>query len=324
MLWIGIGAVVAASIGVWLHSQSVLRPIRDLTKASAKIAAGSLDDPIQVTRGDEIGQLARSFEGMRKRLKESQEERHRWEDEIEARVRQRTQEVQSLLGKVISAQEEERMRIARELHDEPAQNLVALLAGIQAAEAALPSSPSKAKQTLSSLRPSAKRALEEMRKSILDLRPSALDDLGLAPAIRWYAESRLKPAGLNVHWDAPREPDHLPEPTAIALFRITQEAITNTVKHAQAHQVWIRISCEDSVIAIEVQDDGRGFDEKSLHPSPTDTRGLGILGMKERASLVGGVVKIESGQGKGTTVRIEVPVEGGNDGFGQGDSNSNR
>jgi signal transduction histidine kinase len=308
MVWIGIGGVLVASVGAWLHGRGVVRPIRALTSASAKIAAGSLDEPIEPTREDEVGQLALSFETMRQRLKESLEERRRWEEQLEARVRERTHEVQSLLGKVISAQEEERMRIAREMHDESAQGLVALLAGIQTAEADLPSSPGKAKATLAGLRPLAKQALEEMRKNILELRPSALDDLGLAPATRWYAESRLHPAGITLHWDTNGALGNTSEPTAIAIFRITQEAINNVVKHAEASQVWMRLEVSDETLAVEVRDDGRGYDVEEMRPSATDTRGLGILGMRERASLVGGVMEIDSRPGEGTTVRVAAPL----------------
>ncbi len=314
MLWIGIGGMVVASAGAWLHGRGVVQPIRELTEASAKMAAGSLDNPIRVSRRDEVGQLASSFETMRVRLKESLEERRRWEEQLEARVRERTREVQSLLGKVISAQEEERMRIARDLHDESAQDLVALLAGVQTAEAALPSAPDKARETLAGLKSVATQALQEMRKSILDLRPSALDDLGLAPAIRWYAEYRLSPLDIKFMWEAKGEPGQLPEPTVIALFRITQEAITNVVKHADARHVWIRFDATDSTVSIDVRDDGEGFDPERLHPSPSDTRGLGILGMKERASLVGGTVEIDSTPGRGTSVRIAVSIhQGGGD-----------
>ncbi len=309
MVWIGVGGVLVASVGAWLHARGVVRPIRALTSASARIAAGSLDEPIKSTREDEVGQLALSFETMRLRLKESLEERRRWEEQLEARVRERTREVQSLLGKVISAQEEERMRIAREMHDESAQELVALLAGIQTAEAALPSSPEKAKETLAGLKPLAKQALEEMRKNILDLRPSALDDLGLAPATRWYAESRLLPAGITLHWDTRGALGHTSEPTAIAIFRITQEAINNVVKHAQASQVWMRLEVTDDTLAVEIRDDGQGCDAEAMSPSATDRGGLGILGMKERASLVGGVVEIDSRPGEGMTVRVVVPLK---------------
>jgi len=311
LLWTGLGAVVVASAGVWLHSRSVVRPIRELTKASATIAAGGLDDPIHMRREDEVGQLARSFEAMRLRLRESQEQRLRWEEELESRVRQRTQEVQSLLRRIISAQEEERMRIARELHDESAQDLLALLAGVQAAEMALPGSPQKAKEVLTGVKPSAKRALEDMRKSILELRPSALDDLGLAPAIRGFAESRLRLANIELRWEAVDELDDLPEPTTIALFRIAQAAINNVVQHSQASHVRIHLSSTESHVAIEVQDDGLGFDFASLRPSPTDTRGLGILGMKERANLIGGTVELDSEPGQGTTVRIRAPIRPG-------------
>ncbi len=311
MLWIGAGALFVASAGVVLHSRSVVRPLRLLTDASAKIAAGALGDPIHMRREDEVGQLARSFETMRQRLQESQEQRLRWEEELESRVRQRTQEVQSLLRRVISAQEEERMRIARELHDESAQDLLALLAGVQAAEMALPDSPQRAKEVLIGVKPSAKRALEDMRKSILELRPSALDDLGLAPAIRGFAESRLRPANIELRWDAVDELDDLPEPTTITLFRITQAAINNVVQHAQASHVGIRLSSTETHVAIEVQDDGLGFDYAGLRHSPSDTRGLGILGMKERANLIGGTVELDSVQGQGTTVRIRAPIQPG-------------
>ena len=259
MLLLGIGAVIAAAAAVLLHSRGVIGPIRDLTRASAKIAAGALDNPIETNRRDEVGQLAGSFETMRIRLRESQQERELWEQELEERVRQRTLEVQSLLGRVISAQEEERLRIARDLHDASAQELVALLAGIQAAEASIPSSPDKARQTLSDLRPVAKRALEEMRKSMLDLRPSALDDLGLASAIRWYAENRLR-AGLELCWDVTGNFEDLPAPTAIALYRIAQEALNNVARHSQAKTVWIRLQADDDETLVEVRDDGRGFD----------------------------------------------------------------
>lgn len=306
ILWLGVSAVVVASCGVMLYSRSVVRPIRALTSASSKIAAGALDNPIHVKREDEVGQLANSFETMRQRLRESQEQSRRWEHELEARVRERTAQVQSLLGKVISAQEEERMRIARDLHDDSAQELVALLAGIQAAEAALPADPDKAGRVLAGIRPAAKRALEEMRKSILDLRPSALDDLGLAPAIRWYAESRLKPA-IDLDWKAVSEFDDLGEPTVITLFRIAQEAVNNIARHSDASTASISLSSTDDTVAIDISDDGKGFDTQRLETSPADSRGLGILGMNERVGLLGGSVQITSKPGKGTSVRICVP-----------------
>lgn len=313
MLYFGFGALLVASIAAWLHARSVVRPIRELTGASSRIAAGALDTAIVSRRDDEVGELARSFESMRVQLKAHLEERQRWEEELEGRVRERTQEVDWLLGKVISAQEEERKRIARELHDETAQAVASLLVGIQTADEALPLSAAEAKAALDRIKPQATRALEEMRKMILDLRPSALDDLGLVSAIRWYAENTLEPAGVAVSCKVSGKEKRLPGPLETALFRMAQEAINNIARHAQAEKAELQLRFANRKVVIDVKDDGKGFDVRQVAASSDETRGLGLLGMKERAALFGGSVQVESKLGRGTRVHIEVPVEDGED-----------
>lgn len=313
MLYFGFGALLVASIAAWLHARSVVRPIRELTDASSRIAAGALDTPVLSRRDDEVGELARSFDSMRVKLKAHLEERQRWEEELEGKVRERTREVNWLLGKVISAQEEERKRIARELHDDTAQALATLLVGIQTADEALPPSAAEAKDALDRIKPQATRALEEMRKMILDLRPSALDDLGLASAIRWYAETSLEPAGVAVSCTVSGREKRLPGPLETALFRMAQEAINNVARHADARRARLQVRFADSQVVIDVEDDGKGFDVEEVVASSDETRGLGLLGMKERAALFGGRVQIESTPGRGTRVHIEVPVQDGED-----------
>jgi len=313
MLYFGFGSLLVVSIAAWLHARGVVRPIRELTNASSRIAGGALDTPIVPRRDDEVGELARSFESMRVKLKAHLEERQRWEQELEGKVRERTQEVNWLLGKVISAQEEERKRVARELHDDTAQALATMLVGIQTADDALLESPTEAKAALARLKPQATRALEEMRKMILELRPSDLDDLGLVSAIRSYAESSLEPAGVAVSCKVSGKEKRLPGPLETALFRMAQEAINNVARHAEAKNAQLHLRFAKRRFVIDAEDDGKGFDVQEVVTSTDETRGLGLLGMKERAALFGGSVDVESGPGHGTRVHIEMPVEDGED-----------
>jgi signal transduction histidine kinase len=315
VLIFGLGALVVGSGAAWFHARTVVRPIRDLTDASRRIAAGSLDDPIVATREDEVGELARSFDTMRVKLRDSLEESRRWTDELEMRVRERTRELESLnksraelLGKVISAQEEERKRIARELHDESAQALAALLVELQAMDEALPSSAREAKRSLARVKSQTTKALTDMRQIILDLRPSVLDELGLVAAVRWYARTRLDSTRVTVSVDVGGRQKRLPGSVETAMFRIAQEAINNVVKHAEARSVRVQLEFTDDIISLLVKDDGRGFDVKAVTRAEDGTARLGLAGMTERATLLGGIAAIESEPGRGTQIRVEIPT----------------
>ncbi len=480
----GIGAILVASVAAWFHARSVVKPIRDLTGAAGRIAAGALNDPIIVTRDDEVGTLARSFETMRGRLKDSRQQQIRWEKELEERVRQRTEELERrnrelaalndiaasvsrsldpetimsasldrvldtmradagsillaegsasgkslgahrglpegseqgclgsvvrncpcdraiqtgeavlveggtsladelhetcgarlfassaavplrakdralgvllvhsrrprhigsqdmallsaigntvgvavenallhrelrekeevrthLLSRAISAQEEERKRIARELHDESAQLLATLLVEIGTAEDLLPDAAGRARGILSRAKTDASRALTGMRQMILDLRPSALDDLGLVAAVQWYANTRLEQAGATVHLNMDRSRRRLPAAIETALFRIAQEAINNVARHSSATTVSIGLRFTDSAVSLTVEDDGHGFDTTAVARGQNGGGGLGLLGMKERAALLGGQATIDSQPGHGTRIAVDVPLE---------------
>jgi len=321
LLVYGVIALAISSVAAWLHAHTVVRPIRRLTSDAARMASGDLDSPIVVARADEIGELGRRFDEMRVKLKASLEESARWADELEHRVDERTREVEEknrelnvlnrirrqLLGKTISAQEEERKRLARELHDDSAQTLTAVLMTLKTAEDALPACPDEARQAMGRSRSQLELALREIRKAIVDLRPSALDDLGLAAAVRWYATEHLRPYGIKVAFSIAGDEQLATGAAATAVFRIVQEAVSNAVRHSGARKVRITLDFGASAVVTEVRDDGAGFDPAGFHQPQESGRGLGLLGMRERAELFGGDVDIESGPGKGTTVRVRIP-----------------
>ena len=321
LLVYGILALVISSVAAWLHAHTVVRPIRRLSGDAARMASGDLDSPIVVARNDEIGELGRRFDEMRVKLKASLEESAHWAQELEHRVEERTREVEEknrelnvlnrirrqLLAKTISAQEEERKRLARELHDDSAQTLTAVLMTLKTAEDALPAGPHDARTAMDRSRSQLELALREIRKAIVDLRPSALDDLGLAAAARSYATEHLRPYGIEVAFSISGDEQQATGAAATAVFRIVQEAVSNAARHSGAQEVRIVLDFGPTAVVTEVKDDGTGFDPAGFHQPHESGRGLGLLGMRERAELFGGDVDIESGPGKGTTVRVRIP-----------------
>lgn len=286
------------------------------------MASGDLDAEITIAREDEIGQLARRFDEMRVKLKASLEESARWAEDLEQRVEARTREAEDrnrelhalnrtrrqLLAKTISAQEEERKRLARDLHDDSAQTLTAVLMTLKSVEDALVADPKAAKAALDRSRSQLEMALREIRKAIVDLRPSALDDLGLASAIRFYADERLRPHGISLSLATVGDERRASGPAATALFRIVQEAVSNVAQHSAAASVRVSLEFGRKEILARVEDDGGGFDPASLRQPQESGRGLGLLGMRERAELFGGGVEIESTPGAGTSIRVRMPT----------------
>ncbi|MBI2165340.1 MAG: HAMP domain-containing protein [Chloroflexi bacterium] len=226
-------------------------------------------------------------------------------EELERKERVRAE----LLEKVIGAQEEERKRVAREIHDEPAQalagvifqvdNLKRRLAGVKDA------GPSA--QDVEELRQGVRAAMESLHRIITELRPQALDDLGFVTAIRWYAEQRLADRGVDTDLTVDGQADRLPPAIEIAAFRITQEAVNNVAKHAAASKVRITLRFGDSTISGEIEDDGQGFDPQIVTGLPSHGAGLGLLGMRERAALLGGNLTVDSSPGRGTRVSFTIP-----------------
>jgi signal transduction histidine kinase len=301
---------------LFLYARRVMRPLDRLTIVAKQIAQGDLDQRVESTSQNEVGQLALAFEEMRVQVQSMLRAQKQWNAELEARVRAKTSQLEELslvrdqlLGETITAQEEERRRVARELHDETCQSLAALIANLAAASR-LPEAELRLR--LDALRGTVADALKEVNRIVLDLRPTLLDDFGLGPALSWFAEQRLGEQTL-VEVSTPYPEIRLPPAIETTLFRIGQEAITNAAKYAQARHLYINLLLSQehpgATISLEIQDDGRGFDlEDSEVYSAGGRRHLGLHGMRERIALLGGSLEIESTPGRGTSLCAYVPL----------------
>ncbi|NLG69163.1 MAG: HAMP domain-containing protein [Firmicutes bacterium] len=218
-----------------------------------------------------------------------------------------------LLTRVMGAQEEERRRSARELHDSVGQSLTAIMLRIDWMLQVLRDPDGQLARRLGQLRQLAEATLEDVRRITYDLRPAALDDLSLAAAVIWYARTHLEPAGLTVVADVDACADlRLPPSVEIAVFRVAQEAVTNVLRHAGARRVEVRIHCQgdadQGTVEMTIVDDGRGFVPAEVM-ARRDRPPLGLLGMRERMDLVGGQLEIVSSPGQGTRVEVRVPFK---------------
>lgn len=226
-----------------------------------------------------------------------------WEE-----ARQREQVRGQLLKRVISAQEEERRRIARELHDGIGQSLNALVFGLNTVDASLQLGSDQVPDQMARLKISASDTVKELQDIIYDLRPSLLDDLGLMMALRWYAQERLEAYGVHVTLEFPQQGLRLPLEIETALFRVGQEAVTNIGKHAQAQQVTISLQTEPEKVRLEINDNGIGFELNHTLTGQGGRPAWGLLGMQERASLLGGELSIQSESGQGTQLCVTLPL----------------
>jgi signal transduction histidine kinase len=205
------------------------------------------------------------------------------------------------LRRAVQAQEVERRRLARELHDETGQALTSILLGLAVVERA--ESAEAAHAAAVDLRTLVVETLQDVRRLAVELRPSALDDFGLEPALRRLGQSVREAAALDVQVEARLGADRLPPDVETALYRIVQEALTNVVKHAGADRVSILVTRKPSSVLVVIEDDGRGFD-----PAQTQAAGLGLLGMNERVELLDGTFQVEAEPGAGTTLIVELPL----------------
>jgi signal transduction histidine kinase len=281
-------SLMLALLFAWGTARSVRRPTLELTAAAERMAAGDLETPLPpVPDGDEIGRLAKVLERLRLAL-----HRDAW--------RRQT------LRKVISAQEEERRRIARELHDDTAQALAAVGVSLEAALDGMPLSSSRWR--LESLKVLVNQSLTDLHRIIYDLRPSILDDLGLSAAIRWLTEEHLRRTGVVVKVESYGLDERLPSDIETAVFRVVQEALSNIERHAGADAVLVQVSLENGTLSLEIEDDGQGFEPETVGVTTGSARGLGLQGMRERVELMGGSFTLSSSPGRGTRIAITVSV----------------
>jgi signal transduction histidine kinase len=321
--WLTGGIVLLLAMGpvmAWGAAQSITRPVQALTVAAERLAGGDLEGSIpQVPQigDDEIGRLAQALEKMRRALRElfdivaesnaqlerRVEERTAELNRLNEQLREREEALARLYEKVVSAQEDERKRIARELHDDTSQSLAVLVMAIDSAQQAVKAGHVPRLDEAKAL---AVRTIEEVHRMILDLRPSVLDDLGLQSAIRWYAERHLAPRGISARCEFDARDRRYPAAFETAVFRVCQEAMSNVARHAGAETVLVQLSEADGRLSIEIEDDGKGFDPENV--ARRERRPFGLMGIRERVDILGGKVRIDSAPGKGTRIHFDVPL----------------
>jgi signal transduction histidine kinase len=213
--------------------------------------------------------------------------------------------LQHLSAQVLSAHEAERKRIARELHDDTAQALTSILVRLRLLERS--TGDETVKQNVEELRELTGGALESVRRMAMDLRPAALDDLGLVAALRAYCEKFSRNWPIRVEVTTSGLKRRLPREVELVLYRVVQEALTNVAKHSGATSAWVSLRRRSNVVTMTVRDDGRGFDPATV--GAADGSGLGLFGMRERLALVGGSTEIDSLVGRGTTITTRVLLQ---------------
>jgi len=227
-----------------------------------------------------------------------------YKHQAEARLQQSARQLKALSRHVLEVQELERRRVAVELHDELGQSLTAIKINLQLSQRM--NQQSLLELNLESIR-IVEDALQQVRRLATNLRPSILDDLGLAPALSWIAEQSAARGGFSVNFHHVRAQARLARDIETACFRIVQEALTNITRHAQAKRVEISLRREGEDMLLTVQDDGCGFDTERMRQRAQQGGSLGVLGMQERANLIGGQLSIRSLPGNGSTVQLSCP-----------------
>jgi Signal transduction histidine kinase len=289
----GTAMLIAFGGLLWLSNQ-IVRPLRRLMRASASL----LDEPLPPRSQDEVGQLSTDFQRIAERLMAQQAQ-------LEDAHLQRGQ----LLEQVITAQEDERKRISRELHDETGQSLTSLLVGLKIVD----KSPTleEARKRLAELQELTSRTLEEVHKLSVELRPTLLDDLGLIAALRSYAKDFSKQFGVPVAFHAAGFEERVPPLVEVAVYRVVQEALTNIAKYASATSVQLKLERSATALHAEVIDDGIGFDPAHVLAQKRKENRLGLLGMQERVTLLGGSFRLHSAEGDGVRIAFDLPLSSG-------------
>jgi signal transduction histidine kinase len=294
MLAIGLGLTVVLFLAARVLATSATRPLLSLAEGAARLGGREFGTRVVVEREDELGQLAAAFNRMAESLEKSTVSR---------------EELEVLAGKLITAQEEERKRIARDLHDDFSQRLAAL--AIEAGSIArVVDEPDRSADlgALSARVEHLRRGVARLGDDIHDvsrrLHPATLADLGLVAAVESECRGFFERGGAPVEMDVDGDVDGLPPPIALALYRVVQEALRNVEKHADAAEVRVRLARAAGTIELVVADDGRGF----APATPGRARGLGLASMGERVRLLGGQLQIDAAPGRGTRITVRVPA----------------
>jgi len=284
IIFVALGWLISIALNV-VVLQIAFRPLMDLGKVMRRVQLGERSLRAPLTGVDsQADQLASAFNMVLEALDDASRQR---------------------ASQIINAQEQERQRIARELHDETSQVLTSLMISLAVLEESIEAP--EARERIADTRALAHSTLRAIRSLSIDLRPSALDDLGLLPALRWYVKEYQKKCSIEVDFRSSGLKERLPAEMETALYRIVQECLTNTARHANARKVHITLRETKNAVKAIIKDDGDGFDYEALVKNPGQERGLGLAGMQERAVLLDGILNISSVPGKGTAVEVSIP-----------------
>jgi signal transduction histidine kinase len=284
-------SIVTLAVLIWRNARTLYQV--DAGRRQAESALRRAHDELEAKVGERTAELSRVNETLRAEVFEHKK--------AEAARGQ-------LLRRLVTAQEEERRRISRELHDQTGQYLSALMLRLNALRP-LAAGQERARDNLRKLEELTDRLVEEVHHLAWELRPAALDDLGLHTALQNYAEKWSERSGVAADFHCSglgRE--RLPPEVETTVYRVVQEALTNVLKHAEARRVSVIVERRRDQVLVIVEDDGKGFEVEEVVPAPGLGRGLGLLGMRERVALVGGALKLDSSPGGGTTARARIPV----------------
>ncbi|UHA72513.1 HAMP domain-containing sensor histidine kinase [Paenibacillus sp. 481] len=280
----------------------ITRPINNLVRVASGISAGKLSLRAHVSSNDEIGRLAQAFNEMADNLISSNKEVEALLNELQDKDRVRD----TLILKLISAQEDERKRISRELHDETSQALTSLIVTMRVM--ANEAKDAEQQELLTTSRDIAAGILREIRDLAVELRPPILDDMGLIAAMRKYANKFEEKYAIEVHLTVPNDDIVIESHTAVALYRILQESLTNVVKHTAATRIDVRMEALQQAINVTIRDNGHGIEQEDFEQARRQNR-IGIHGMRERSLLLGGTFLLEKSDWGGTELKVSIPLK---------------
>ncbi|NMB41745.1 MAG: HAMP domain-containing protein [Firmicutes bacterium] len=283
--------VIVSTIVFFITTFTTIRPLNSLLKSVQAVAGGDLSQKVKVSSKDELSALAEAFNIMTGRLAQAQLARDR------------------LLKRLISSQEEERRRISRELHDETGQMLNTLMISLSLLQES--SNLDELEQKTVEFRRLLLQSLEQVRLLVWRLTPAPLVDLGLKAALETFVSKYRESAGWEIDLQIEGlEKRRLSPEIEICIYRVTQEALTNIARHADAENVNILLDCRKEILLLTIEDDGVGFEPEEFKEENVQGTGasFGLISMRERISLVGGEFKIISSPGYGTTLDINIPL----------------
>lgn len=306
---IGAGALIGIGASVLL-TWVLIRQMSGLVETMGRVEAGDLTVRSPVWAQDEIGKVQAAFNTMVNSLQQSRDALVKNQQELKTLVaensrlitetRQKEDELRLALRRAVDYQEEERKRISRELHDEIGQALTSILIRLKSLQDV--TDLDVIADRINGIRYLTSQTIEEMRRLSMDLRPAALDNLGIIPALRWYIGQSMEQNQIEIQFIAPEHMERLPPEVEIVLYRVAQEGLNNAIRHSQANRIEVKLDHTPRFVWLSISDNGQGFEPSALH------RGLGLVGVRERVELLKGQCRIETQRGDGVRLWVEIPL----------------